>query len=529
MQVPSQYIRTEADRQAIAKGCYWSQKHADAIITFTEAIFKPKQLARPGKFRLMTWQTQFLQSLYGWRNPNGTRRFRFANLHIAKKNGKTMLVAAISAFELLAAGEQSPFVVTGSASKDNAGQVFAEITHTLAKTGLAKFCEITKNQKKIVVPSLHAEYRSLASDGDRVQGYNCSLVILDECHAHKSSSLYDSLRYATRSRPNGLILCISTAGLDPTCYYHTVYLKSKRILAGEDLDQLHYAEVYESHPDTDPEDPVEWAKANPALGEAFSEEVFRGELEGAKGDPVEWRRFVRYSLNRWLRSDDMPYFDLSLWDKLRRDIPDEELQQLECWLGVDLSLTTDPSSVTAVWVLPGRRFHFRSWAWVARAGVKYREATNLPRYEEFEAADPNFRITEGDRIDNDLIENFVLSLCQQHRVRQVTFDPTSAVVMMGRIQDQGYEVKSLAQTHRHYNGPMRALHKAVAENAVSHDGGNWLRYCMGCVRVAENDYGEIRPHTKRSIDHIDGAIAGLMAYSEALQDREGSGLAALFI
>ena len=43
--------------------------------------------------------------LFGWYNKDGTRRFRNASIWISKKNGKSFLVSALSAYMLLADGE----------------------------------------------------------------------------------------------------------------------------------------------------------------------------------------------------------------------------------------------------------------------------------------------------------------------------------------------------------------------------------------------------------------------------------------
>jgi phage terminase large subunit-like protein len=168
MRPPDWAIRTKADEAALAAGCYWDKDKAEAIVMFAECVFRPQYIG--GEFRLLEWQRRFLMSLYGWRAANGTRRFRTACLHIAKKNGKTVLVSVISAYELLKSEEPSAFVATGSVSKENTAQVFNELRHTVTQFGLKRFCKITPHQKRIKVEELNSEYRSLASDGDTAQG-----------------------------------------------------------------------------------------------------------------------------------------------------------------------------------------------------------------------------------------------------------------------------------------------------------------------------------------------------------------------
>jgi phage terminase large subunit-like protein len=55
-----------------------------------------------------------------------------------------------------------------------------------------------------------------------------------------------------------------------------------------------------------------------------------------------------------------------------------------------------------VWVRPGRKFFVRSWAWVAEAGVREREKTNLPKYQQF-IAEGSMVMTPGDVIDKSAV------------------------------------------------------------------------------------------------------------------------------
>jgi phage terminase large subunit-like protein len=73
---PSWAVRTEADRRAIAAGYYWDQEQADRVIRFAERYIQPKFTA--GDFRLFEWQRRTLMRLYGWRAPDGSRRWRRA-------------------------------------------------------------------------------------------------------------------------------------------------------------------------------------------------------------------------------------------------------------------------------------------------------------------------------------------------------------------------------------------------------------------------------------------------------------------
>ena len=345
-----------------------------------------------------------------------------------------------------------------------------------------------------------------------MHGYNSSLTVLDEGAYHKSSALFDALSNAHIARPNGLRVSISTSGFDVTGWYHEQYAKAKRIISGEDLDTITYAQIYEADPTSDPLDPAQWALANPSLGTSFTKDVFALEMASAQNSPTEWLRFLRQRLNYWTRPDDLAYFDVQVWDRYKTEEPD--LKNCPVYIGVDLSLTTDPSSVSALFDLGDGKFYAKSWAWVAEQGVKFREKTSLTRYTDFSSHD-YFQITDGDMIDHDLIQNFIIDLTKQYNVRGVSFDPTSAFVMMNKIEaETGAEVTRVPPMYRYLSAPLMSFRKSIHDGKISHDGNDWLRYCLSCVRCDENEMGEIRPSVRKSVDHIDGFYALLLAYNQ---------------
>jgi len=511
---PAWAIRTAADRLAIEQGCYWDAEAARSIVWFAEHVFRPQYIA--GKFKLQQWQRRFLQSVVSWRLPDGRIRIRLANLTIGKKNGKSLLCGLLCSWAALFGKDPSQLIVLGAASKENATQVFDECVNTIKHSPFANYAKITRNTKVIKFEEANATIKCVASDGDRVHGWNCSLVVLDECHAHKDASLYQALRYATDARDFGQVVLISTAGNDTSHYYYGVYNKAKKILSGEDTDITTYAEVYESDPgdDTDLEDPEQWKKANPSLGVSFTEDQFRRDLQAAKTNVGDWLNFQQLKLNRWVVPSDHAWISTAAYDTYRLDIDDAQLKTLPCAIGVDTSQTTDPSSVSCVWKLPSDKYYVRSWAWVAKEGVMLRDKTELISYRQF-VGEGSMTMTDGDRIDDKLILRKILDLCKTYRVASVNFDPTSAYVLMGLVEQEGYDVQRFPQTFRNYNGVMREFEKAWLEGRIYHDGSTWLRYCLGNVRVETNRYDEIRPFKRASKDKIDGAIAALLAFNTA--------------
>lgn len=519
---PAWAIRTEADRKALADGYWWDQEQAERVTTFAELYLVPKFVA--GDFRLFPWQVRTLQSLYGWRAPDGSRRWRRALLHVPKKNGKTLLTAVVAAYEHLGGVAASPWVVSASTTKANAKQVYEHLAECYAKhPKLKKVTRPTESKQKIKDTRPGGGwYESLSSDAPNAEGANASVAIVDEAHAHQSAKLYRTLEYAMIGRPDGFLFIISTAGDDVTHWYYALVERGRAIVAGQDTDPTMYAEVYEADPERDDlDDPAVWRRCNPSLDlyPGYTTDKFKLDWEAAKKTTTDRLSFERYRLNIFRRAEEATWIEIPRWDACRGPLPSAaELRQLPLYLGFDASQRIDPTSLSAVWVRPGRKFYVASWAWVAEAGVREREKSNLPKYQQF-VADGAMQITPGDTISKDKVLAKMFELVRGGNCRALVMDPNGAWVIGQDLDGElGQDhIFRQPQNHRWFNGPTRELETAVTERRVTHDGNAWLRWCLNSVRLDEDRYGNVRPMKARSVDHIDGAVSLLMPFAMADQ------------
>lgn len=88
------------------KRFFYDHKKATRAIRFIERYchHHEGELA-PGRIVLELWQKAMISVLFGIMDDNGYRQFREAYVVIARKNGKTLLAAAIAAYMLFADGE----------------------------------------------------------------------------------------------------------------------------------------------------------------------------------------------------------------------------------------------------------------------------------------------------------------------------------------------------------------------------------------------------------------------------------------
>jgi phage terminase large subunit-like protein len=80
-------------------------------------------------FALQPWQQFVVGSLYGWKRKtrsgqHGLRRFRTAYVEVARKNGKSVLLAGTALYALIADGEPGAHVYSAATTRDQARIVF---------------------------------------------------------------------------------------------------------------------------------------------------------------------------------------------------------------------------------------------------------------------------------------------------------------------------------------------------------------------------------------------------------------------
>lgn len=515
MEVPQKYIRTKADRDAIEAGCYWDQEQADKIIRFAETYTRP-QFIEGDDFTLLDWQKEWLAQLYGWRLPDGRRRWRKALLTVGKKNGKTLLTSIICLYEAIATGTPNPICVSASTTRENSKQIFDQIKNTIVGNDrLKRIAKVRSSQRVIRFENKGAEFRSISNDAGNAEGLNISCCVCDEVHAWGKDALWRTLEYSNIARPDGILIVISTAGKDQSHFFYSLVSKAKNIIQGTDTDQSFFATVYET-PEGEEETPEGWRKSNPSLGTSFTEADFLRDLTAAKSSVADWLSFCRFRLNQWRQAEDS-WLNLDHWDQCKRTIQESELTQCPAWIGVDLSQSYDPTSISIVWHLGQRKYYVRTHAFVAMDGVVKREATNLPNYRTW-AASGHMTITQGDMIDEGKVKGFIKELTRKYQVKEVIFDPYSAFVMANDISNEGMIVYRHPQNHKHMTGPCKEFEKALGEGRICHDGANDMaRWAVQNVRLDVDSYGNCKPSRAKSVDKIDPVVSMLMAFSRALE------------
>jgi phage terminase large subunit-like protein len=530
-----QWVRCPADEKVVDAGHVFDPAAAERVRAFFAKFLRHSKGDFAGKpFELLDWQWQHLIGpFYGWKRPDGTRRYRRADCWVSKKNGKSSLAAGLVLYGLLADGEAGAEVYGAAADRNQASIIFNEAVSMVAQSpALKSKLRVVETAKRIVYEEKRSFYAVLSKDSRKTgHGINASLTVIDEKHV-VGRELRDTLRYAGAARRQPAFWEISTAGNDKTSVGYETYQYAKKVLEGviEDPELLVF--IAEADSNDVWEDESQWHKANPSLGVTISLDSFRGDYnEARQGTVLARANFCQLRLNVWQDAVE-GWLPMDRWDACGGEI-DEGLDGRECYAGLDLASTTDTASLVLLFPLPGvdaeagggteespagvpgQSYAALLFCWVPEEACRRRERENKTRFDQW-AREGFVEKTPGDVIDYDMIRAKLNELNEKYAVRQVAIDRWNSTQLSTQLQGDGFEVVAFGQGYASMSAPAKELEALVLSGRLRHGGNPVLRWMASNVSIERDAAGNIKPSKKRSAEKIDGVVALTMALGLAL-------------
>ena len=502
-----------------SEGDYFDEEAAQFAIDFFAECLQFIEGSRAGQpFLLEPWQQAITAALWGWKRADGTRRYRECLIYVPRKNGKTPWMAGLMILEMFTSHEPGAQLYSAAASRDQSGLLFRHASGMIqAEPELAKRAKIYRSLKSIEYQQENAIFKALAADAGTQHGLGASFVVVDELHAHRDAELVQVLQTSMAARAQPLMLYITTADYDRPSICNTKYDYAVKVRDGQLDDPAFLPCIYEIAADDDWKDPNVWAKANPNLGVSVNYAYLARECQRAQQEPSYENVFKRLHLNlrtgqaeRWLSVEDWQACEADAW-------PD--LSAVPCYLGLDLSTTTDLTACVAVWQLDGLLYvkpHF----WLPSAKITANK-DKVP-YDVW-ARQGWVTITEGNSIDYAKIRADINALAEQYRVQEVRADPFNATMLCGLLADEdGIPVTYVRQGYLSLNAPAKELERAIIAHQVQHDGNPCLAWQFGHVAIEMDSAGNIKPSKAKSTERIDGIAATINAISGILSGPQRS-------
>jgi len=486
-------------------------------IAFINTLKHTKGAFARETFNLRPWQKRIVKKLFTKR-PDGWRRYRTCLLMLPRKNGKTELAAALAIYGLLADGETGAEVYSAAADRDQAALVFGVAAQMIRNDPVLNAqCYIVESKKRIEHQASGSVYRAISAEAYSKHGFNASMVIYDELHAAPSRELYDVLSTSMGARKQPLLLAISTAGYDRHSILWELYAHAKKVEEKPDIDPTFLPILYEAPESADWTSQKVWKKANPALGDFRSLDEMQVACKRAQEIPAQENNFRRLYLNQWTEQASR-WLSMTAWDGCHNPMP-TQLAGRRCYVGMDLSTTTDLSALVAVF--PDEQgFDVLARFFVPEDRIRERSRRDHVPYDEW-ARQGFLTATPGAVVDYDTIRATLQGWTKDYALQMIAFDPWNATDLVTRLQQQdGLVCVSMRQGFASLSSPTKALEQAVLSRRLRHDGHPLLRWNVSNVAVETDPAGNLKPSKTKSTERIDGVVALIMAVD--LMQRQAS-------
>jgi len=464
---------------------------------------------------LEPWESDFVRNLFGWKRPDGSRKYRKALLFIARKNGKTLLGAAIALYMLFADKESGAEVYSVAADTDQAALMF-EVAKGMvtSEPRLMQRCQVFR--RSIVVPSTGSAYHVLSADAPSKHGKNSHAVLFDELHAQPNRELYDVMKTSMGSRRQPLFLMFTTAGFDKNSVCYEEYNYACKVRDGIVEDSTYLPVIFEAAPDDDWTDSENWKKANPGLGISPKLEFLEDECSRAKESAAYQNTFRRLYLNQWTEQD-VRWIDLEKWDACDEQFDPEEMRGRRCFIGLDLASTTDIAAEALLFPPADDEKLWRVlWRfWVPDESLRKRSLRDGVPYVEWAQAGL-LEPTGGNIIDYDIIRQRIVKDVETYDVVEVVYDRWGATQLITQLTGDGILCVPFGQGFASMSAPTKEWEKLILGREIAHNGNAVARWMMGNVSVRTDPAGNLKPDKSRSSEKIDGVVAAVMALGRAM-------------
>jgi phage terminase large subunit-like protein len=518
--------------------CEYRAAHAQAF--FEEILVHTKGRYARKPFILADWQrTDIIYPIFGdvrW-SPEANeyvRRFRIAWIELARKNGKSELLAGIMLYLLAADGEESAEIYGCARDRDQASLVFDVAARMVQLSpALDKRLKVRAHVKRIYDPpsSLRPSggfYQVIAADSPGSLGTNPSGVAADEILAWRDRSMWDAQRTGMGSgaRKQPLMVAATTAGDDPAGFAAAMHAEMQRV--ADDPERADHVFVYMRNmpADADVFDEDNWSFPNPALDDFLSRESMRQEAVEAQNDPAAENAFRQFKCNQWVNQSTR-WMSMPLYRQSSGNIwltPDDQRAALKgrvAWAGFDLAAKMDLSA----WCLivpagDGEPLHIIWRFWLPEAAVPHLDKHNDGKVSRW-IRDGWITCTDGEVLDYDRVYSDIEADAKHFRIAGGDCDKWSMYPVIQEIAKRTglAEETTLVPRQNSYadmTPGMTGLMGLVKEERFHHHANPVAAWCFDNVEVRRSrENPELirpdKPERGATGKRIDGVPAAALA------------------
>lgn len=490
-------------------GAYFDESDAIRAVEFFPMFcthVKGKMARKP--FDLEPWQQCVIWNAYGWKNEDGTRRYRDIPIFVPRKNGKSTWCAGWALAGLLLDHEEGAEVYSLAGDREQAKLVFDQ-----AKVMGQRDEQLSKMlkfyQHSIAYLETNSSYKALSAEAKSKHGGNTHFAVIDELHTQPNRELVEVIQTSVGSREQPMIVYITTADYAQESICNEIYDYACKVRDGIIDDPEWLPVIYGASLEDDWTDPEVWSVANPNIGVSVSLSYIKGKCKKAQNTPSFENTFKRLHLNIQTEQDKR-WIQMAKWKTCGGKIDEDLLLKSPCWGGLDLSTTTDLSAFVLFWP----EFSCcKCWFWLPKDNLKTKKGQLS--YQNW-VDSGHICLTSGNVIDYTWIRKELNTQWDRYNIQDVGADTWNATHILNQLtEEDGREMVGFRQGFASLNEPSKELEKLIIKESLRHGDNPVLTWMASNVAVDEDPAGNIKPSKSKSTLKIDGIVALIMAIGRA--------------
>ena len=487
---------------------------ANRAIKFIETFCKHSKGELAGKpLKLALFQRAYVSALFGFVDrETGYRRYTESFFFVARKSGKSTMLAAIALYMLMADGESGSEVYSVASKRDQANILFDQ-AHEMIKQSPDLNKNIRKRKSDLYFPHNFSKMQSLGKNSNSLDGLNAHLVVIDELHSIQDRNLYEVMKQSQSARTQPLLIMITTAGTHRGTIFDDLYEYACNVVDGNFEDDNFLPIMYELDHKAEFKMPDRWQKANPALGISKKVEDLERKVARAKNNPNDLTGILTKDFNIRETTD-------SAWLTFE-DIVNEatfDIKDFAGWYaigGADLSITTDLSCATLLFVDPDTEIRYvHQMYWLPQDNLQKRVEEDKIPYDKWHEQG-YLRLCSGNTIDYSDITDWFLEMLNEYDITPlwIYYDNYSARYWVDEMEGYGFKMIRTQQGARTLSLPMQNMGADLQKNKINYNNHPILKWCLTNTGVETDRNGNIVPIKNQSPKRrIDGTASMLDAY-----------------
>ena len=474
---------------------------------------------RPQPLRLLDCQRFDVGATFGWKLPDGNRRFRRRYKSVARQQGKTMENGIMATYVAGFSGYRYGKLFCVATKKRQARLVWEDAERFVrADPDLAEWFDVKDYKSLITARGTGCTIEALSKEGGLDDGFRSIYASIDEIHQHRDNAIYKAIYNGTRALPETLVSMITTRGFDLNSFCKEMDDYAVSVLRGQFTADDMFCDIYAPDEGDDPMGEAAWRKSNPwTFASPKRVEQLRRDAQTARDmGGHDLRDFLTKCVNIWVEDADDTFIRPSDWDACAVSAPLSSFAGARCWAGVDLSSGGDLTTLALEVETPDGCSYAWSHSFMPRGRFSEHMQTDLAPYDLWESAGL-LTVTGGQgdfKNDYGFIVRELRRAVDEYglRLQGIGIDPHNADGVLGQLEAFDVPVVLVKQSCQSLNDATQDVQLLARSGRYLHDRANELMtWSFLNARLVMNSFEEVkvdkRPRARaRRIDPVDACV-----------------------